>query len=228
VAAALVLKPAFAARMLLDAGQDVERALARADLAAARAGLQVLVSRDVSALGPGLLAAAAVESLGENVSDSLVAPLLWYAVAGVPGAWAYRAVNTADAMVGYRGPYEWLGKAAARLDDLANLLPARVTALLIVIAAALCRADAAGAWRTLRRDGARTASPNAGWPMAALAGALGVRLEKAGHYVLNAEGAEPDALTIGRARRMAGATMALGSLAAAMLAAGRTARRRPA
>src|SRR5438874_7395188 len=91
-AAALVLKPAFAARMLLDAGQEVERALARADLDAARAGLQALVSRDVSALGPGLLAAAAVESLGENASDSLAAPLLWYAVAGVPGAWAYRAV----------------------------------------------------------------------------------------------------------------------------------------
>src|SRR5437762_920464 len=82
-------------------------------------------------------------------------------------------------------------------------MPARVTGLLIVAAAALCRADAAGAWRTLRRDGARTASPNAGWLMAALAGALGVRLEKAGHYVLNAEGAEPDALTIRRARRIA-------------------------
>ena len=225
-AVALLLKPAVAARMLLDAGGEVERALARADLDAARAGLHALVSRDVSALGPGLLAAAAIESLGENVSDALVAPLLWYVVAGMPGAWAYRAINTADSMNGYRGAYEWLGKAAARLDDLANLLPARLTALLIVAAAALCGADGTGSWRTLRRDAARTASPNAGWPMAALAGALGVRLEKVGHYVLNAEGAEPDAATIRRAREIVGVTIALATIVAAMLAAGGTIPRR--
>lgn len=84
-------------------------------------------------------------------------------------------------MIGYHGPYEWVGKAAARLDDRATRLPARLTALLIVAAAALCGADPTGAWRALQRDGARIASPNAGWPMAVLAGALDVRLAKVGH-----------------------------------------------
>jgi adenosylcobinamide-phosphate synthase len=220
VVEAVLLKPAFAARMLLDAGHAVQVALACGDVAAARRALRALVSRDVTALEPPLLAAAAVESLGENASDALVAPLLWYAVAGLRGAWAYRAINTADAVVGYHGRYEWLGKAAARVDDGANVLPARLTAMLLVLAAALCGGDAAGAWRVLRRDSACTASPNAGRPMAALAGALGVRLEKVGQYVLNPPGVLPDAATIAAARRIAAVAMALGAgVAATLLAA---------
>ena len=177
---ALALKPTFALRALLDAAEAVREPLAHGDLATGRQRLRSLVSRDPSELTPELIAAAAVESLAENASDSLVAPWLFYLVGGLPAAYAYRAANTLDAMLGYRGRYEWLGKSAAKLDDALNYLPARLTALLI--AAASGAPDRALA--IARRDHAVTASPNAGWPMAAMAGALGVRLEKVGHYRL--------------------------------------------
>jgi adenosylcobinamide-phosphate synthase len=153
--------------------------------------------------------AAAIQSLAENASDSFVAPLFYYSLFGLPGAWAYRAVNTLDAMVGYHGRNEFVGKFAARLDDLLNLLPARLTALLIVIAAGLAGADARGAWRAWRRDHAHTASPNAGHPMSAVAGALGVVLEKVDHYRLNAGASEPAPADIARAERLVGLALAL-------------------
>jgi adenosylcobinamide-phosphate synthase len=195
LASALALKSAFAVRALDDAAVAVAAALATGDLDAARSGLRALVSRDTTSLDPPLLAAAAVESVAENVSDSFVAPLFWYALLGVPGALAYRFINTCDAMIGYRGAYEYLGKAAARLDDAANWVPARLSALLLVAAAGLTGADAGGAWRVMWRHHGRTASPNAGWPMSAAAGALGVRLEKPGHYALG-EGRQPTAATV--------------------------------
>jgi adenosylcobinamide-phosphate synthase len=192
---ALALKPTFALRALLDAGEAVRQRLAAGDLPAAGAALRALVSRDVSGLTPDLVAAAAVESLAENASDSIVAPWLFYLVGGLPAAYAYRAANTLDAMVGYRGRYEWLGKAAARLDDALNVVPARLTALLIALAS-----DApARALAVARRDHGLTASPNAGWPMAAMAGALGVRLEKVGHYRLGDPSRPVEADDIGRA-----------------------------
>jgi adenosylcobinamide-phosphate synthase len=197
-----LLKSTFAIRELRRAGARVRAPLAADDLAAAREGLRSLVSRDVSALDAALVAAAAIESLAENLSDSIVAPFVYYALLGLPGAVAYRAINTLDAMIGYRGRYEWLGKAAARLDDLANLAPARLTAGLVILAAAIAGEDARGAWATLRRDAYVTASPNAGWPMAAMAGALGVELEKVGHYRLGVSGAAADAATIQRADRL--------------------------
>jgi adenosylcobinamide-phosphate synthase len=163
-----------------------------------------------------LVAAAAVESLAENLGDSVVAPLCYYAIGGLPGAVAYRAVNTLDSMIGYRGRYEWLGKAGARLDDVLNLLPSRLAVLLIVGAAAVVGEDARGAWRVARRDARLTAGPNAGWPMAAMAGALGVELEKVGHYRLGAGGAAADATAIERADRV----IAVAALAAAVLACG--------
>jgi adenosylcobinamide-phosphate synthase len=133
-----------------------------------------------------------------------VAPLLYFALFGVPGALAYRAINTLDAMIGYHGHFEYLGRAAAKLDDLANLIPARLSALLIIAAAALSGAAAGDAARIALRDHARTESPNAGWPMAAMAGALGVRLEKLGHYRLGEAtrdcGAETIRSAIGIAR----------------------------
>jgi adenosylcobinamide-phosphate synthase len=211
-----LLKSTFAIRELRRAGGRVRAPLAAGDLAAAREGLRSLVSRDVSALDAVLVAAAATESLAENLSDSIVAPFLYYALFGLPGAVAYRAINTLDAMIGYRGRYEWLGKAAARLDDLANLAPARLTAGLIIVAAAIAGEDVGAAWATLRRDAYVTASPNAGWPMAAMAGALGVELEKVGHYRLGASGAAVDAATIQRADRLV--TLAAGG--AAVLAIG--------
>jgi adenosylcobinamide-phosphate synthase len=211
-----LLKSAFAIRALGGAALVVARALAAGDLAGARRGLGSLVSRDTSTLTPPLLAAAAVESVAENSSDSLVAPLVYFVVAGVPGAIAYRACNTLDAMIGYRGgDTEWLGKAGARLDDLANLLPARLTAALLVLASALGGASAAGALRVWWRDGGRTASPNAGRPMAAMAGALDVQLEKVGHYRLGDGSGALGAATIERAVAIMYRACALMALATA-------------
>lgn len=217
-----LLTASFATRGLEEAGGRVASALEAGDLAGARAGLGWLCSREAGALDASEVAAAAAESLAENSSDSLVAPLFWYAVAGLPGALAYRAANTLDAMVGYRGPTEWTGKAAARLDDLLNLLPARLAALLLLAVGAAARgASAARGLRVLARDRRRTASPNAGWPMAALAGLLGVRLEKPGHYVLGGEGRPCGAADLRRAVRLARGTMLLaaGLLLAALLGA---------
>lgn len=204
-----LLKTTFAWRTLHRAGERVWEPLAAGDLDGARAALRWLVSRETAQLDEALIAAAAIESLAENASDSVVAPLLFYALFGLPGACAYRAVNTLDAMIGYRGRYEYLGKVPARLDDLLNLAPARLTALLIVGAAGLCGADVSQAWQVMWRDHACTASPNAGYPMSAMAGALGVRLEKAGHYCLNAEGRAPTVDDLRRASQIVWVALAL-------------------
>jgi adenosylcobinamide-phosphate synthase len=198
--AAWALKTLLSVRMLTEAVTVVEQALACGNVAEARARLLALVSRDRGGLTATQCASAAIESLAENLADSYAAPALAYALAGLPGAAAYRAANTLDAMIGYRGRYEYLGKAAARLDDLLNLIPARLSAAALIAGAALAGADWRSAARVARRDAARTASPNAGWPMAAMAGALGVCLEKPGHYRLGAPGREPHARDIARAR----------------------------
>lgn len=184
LATALLLKPLFAIRALRDAAFLVRDALAVDDLDLARARLASLCSRNASALEPEALIAATVESIAENASDSIVAPFLYFALAGLPGAAFYRAGNTLDAMIGYHGRYEWIGKTGARLDDLLNLLPARVTSLLFLLVAALSRGNVRRGAAILWRDGGRTESPNAGRPMAAMAGLLGIRLEKPGHYAL--------------------------------------------
>uniref|UniRef100_UPI002680CDEC cobalamin biosynthesis protein n=1 Tax=Geodermatophilus sp. LHW52908 TaxID=2303986 RepID=UPI002680CDEC len=155
----------------------LHRELDGGDLPAARVLLPALAGRDPSALDAGELARATVESVAENTSDAAVAPLLWGAVAGLPGLLGYRAVNTLDAMVGHRSPrYARFGWAAARADDVANWLPARVTAALTVAAAPVAGGSAAGALRTWWRDGAAHPSPNSGRCEAGLAGALGLRL----------------------------------------------------
>ncbi len=139
--------------------------------------LPSLCGRDPAALDADGLVRAALESLAENTSDAQVAPLLWTAVGGAPGALVYRAINTLDAMVGYRSPkYARFGWAAARLDDVANVVPARLTAALVVVCAPLVGGSPTGAVRAWRRDAARHPSPNAGVVEAAFAGALGVRL----------------------------------------------------
>lgn len=184
LATALLLKPLFAVRALRDAAFAVRDALDAGDLERARAGLSSLCSRDPSSLEAPELAAATVESIAENASDSIVAPLLFFGLFGLPGAAFYRATNTLDAMIGYRGRLERVGKFAARLDDVLNLVPSRLTALLLLAAAAHGHADVRRGFAILRRDGASTESPNAGRPMAAMAGLLGVELEKGGHYRL--------------------------------------------
>ncbi len=189
VVEAVALKAMLAARGLAAAAESVASSLARGDLSAARAAVGWhLVSRTTGQLDAPHVASAAIESVAENLTDSVLAPLVFYVVLGLPGVAAYRAINTADALLGYReGPLEHFGKAAARLDDLLNFVPARLAALVLVLAAALGGGDARGAWTCLWRQHARTASPNAGWTMAAMAGALAVRLEKPGHYVLGRE-----------------------------------------
>ncbi len=190
IASVLLLKSTFAIRGLGRAARVVRDALASRGLGAARQGLRSLCSRDPSALDEPQLVAATVESVAENTSDSFVAPLFYYALFGLPGAMAYRAVNTLDAMIGYRGRYEFLGKASARLDDALNFIPARVTAVLLLAAGAVCRRDVRTGWHMLRRDGRTTESPNAGRPMATMAGLLRVQLEKVGHYRLG-DASEP-------------------------------------
>jgi adenosylcobinamide-phosphate synthase len=182
---AVWLKSTFAVRMLHGVAGQVRDRLQRGDVAAVRGEMRSLVSRDVSALTPEQMTAATVESVSENTTDSFIGPWLAFALFGLPGAVAYRAVNTLDSMIGYHGQYEYLGKASARLDDLLNLLPARLSALLLVAGSALLPGQrVAGAWRIMWRDHGRTESPNAGWTMSGMAGALGVELEKVGHYRL--------------------------------------------
>jgi adenosylcobinamide-phosphate synthase len=164
-------------RSLVREGRLVGAALGDGDVPTARTRLPHLCGRDPDALDEAGLARAAVESLAENTSDAVVAPLVWGAVAGLPGLLAYRAVNTLDAMVGHRSPrYARFGWAAARLDDVANLAPARFTGALACALAPLVGGDAVRAWRVLRRFGACHPSPNAGRCEAAFAGALGVTL----------------------------------------------------
>jgi adenosylcobinamide-phosphate synthase len=212
-----LLKSAFAWRALASAALVVQRALAAGDLSTARVAVRSLVSRDPSSLSPALVAAAAVESVAENTSDSLVAPLFYFLVGGVPAALAYRAGNTLDAMIGYHGETEWLGKAAARLDDAANLVPARLTAALLVAASAVAGAAPRAALRVWLRDGGRTESPNAGRPMAAMAGALGVQLEKVGHYRLGEDGALPSPAAIARAVTIMNVASAFAAVAVAAI-----------
>lgn len=180
----LLLKSTFAVRGLGRQARDIRHLLTRGDVPSARARMNALVSRDAQSLSESQLVAATVESVAENTSDSFVAPLFYFLLFGVPGALAYRMANTFDAMIGYHGKYEYLGKAAARLDDILNFIPARLTAVLMVMAAFILRHDPRRAWRIMMRDHSKTESPNAGWPMSAAAGALGIELEKIGHYRL--------------------------------------------
>lgn len=185
--------------------------LAAGDVPGSRERLSYLCARDARELDAAELARATVESMAENTSDAVVAPLLWALVGGVPGVLGYRAVNTLDAMVGYRSErYARFGWAAARLDDLANLAPSRLTAVLTVAAAPLAGGSARRAWTVWHRDGSRHPSPNAGQCEAAFAGALDVRLGGTNRYGDHAEtrgvlgdGAVPAVADIARSTRLA-------------------------
>lgn len=206
----------------------IQRALQAGDLATARAFLPRLCGRDPRGLGERELARAVVESVAENTSDAVVAPLVWGAAAGLPGLLAYRAINTLDAMVGYRSAeYARFGSASARLDDAANWVPARLTGLLASALAPAVGGRPARAWRTMRKYGSRHPSPNAGQCEAAFAGALGVRLGGRNAYGEAIEerpclgdGRPPEPADIARAVRLSRATTAaaaIGSAAAALL-----------
>ncbi len=210
---AIILRTTFTVRGLSSAARLTQRTLGEGRLDAARASLRSLVSRDTTALTPPLVAASAIESVAENTTDSYIGPWLAFAVFSVPGAVAYRAINTLDSMLGYRGCYEYLGKTAARMDDAVNLMPARLSALLLLVSGALARLSVRRAWSIMLRDRRHTASPNAGLTMSAMAGLIGARLEKPGHYCLGEGMREPKAEDIGTAIRVAEQTAILGVVA---------------
>jgi adenosylcobinamide-phosphate synthase len=183
VVATLLGWTTLATRSLLEHARAAVSALDAGDLPRARERLGLIVGRDVHNLDASGVARAVTETVAESSSDGIVAPLFYLALGGPPLALAYKAVNTLDSMIGHRDPqYLYLGRVAARLDDLANLVPSRLTALLIVLAAAVTGGSARTAGRVWLRDGGKHESPNAGQPEAAMAGALGVRLGGLSHY----------------------------------------------
>ena len=199
IAVAVIASTLIAQRSLHRHVADVADALEQRGVIAGRAAVAKIVGRDTDPLDAAGVARAAIESLAENFSDAVVAPVFWMAIAGLPGAALYKAINTADSMIGHRTPrHEAFGWAAARLDDLVNLPASRLSALLLVAAAALNKsASAAAAWRAVLRDASRHRSPNAGYPEAAMAGALGLSL--AGPRVYG--GVKIDDATMGDGRR---------------------------
>jgi adenosylcobinamide-phosphate synthase len=167
---ALLAAPGLAQRSLYDHVRPVGTALSAGDLDGARSAVGRIVGRDTATLDDAGIARAAIESLAESFCDGVVAPLFWLLLLGLPGIWTYKAINTADSLIGHREPrWRAFGWAAARTDDLLNLAPARIAGALIC----LC---GPGGWPVLWRDARLHASPNAGWPEAAMAGALGIRL----------------------------------------------------
>jgi adenosylcobinamide-phosphate synthase len=170
IAVAILAWPALAQRSLFAHVRAVADALDRQDLPGARTAIAAIVGRDTATLDESGIARAAIESLAESVSDGIAAPLFWLLLLGLPGVWVYKAINTADSLIGHREErWRAFGWAAARTDDLLNLVPARLSGLLLCLAGA-------GGWRTLWRDARNHVSPNAGWPEAAMAGALQLRL----------------------------------------------------
>ncbi len=192
---ALALKPMLAWRMLHAEVAAVEAALAES-LDAGRSRLSRLVSRDVRLLSAAEVRESAIETLAENLNDSVIAPLFWFVLFGLPGAAVYRFANTADAMWGYRGRWEWAGKWTAHADDVLSWLPARITAALLL-------ALRPRLWPRLSVEARRTPSPNGGWPMGAMALRLGVRLSKPGVYCLNAGGRDPQPADTAQALKLA-------------------------
>lgn len=192
---ALLAWPGLAQRSLYDHVRPVAEALEQQDLPAARVAVGMVVGRDTAALDEAAVARAAIESLAESFCDGVVAPLFWLLVLGLPGIWAYKAINTADSMIGHREErWRCFGWAAARTDDALNLVPARLAGVLIC----LC---GGGGWSILWRDASNHASPNAGWPEAAMAGVLGLRLAGPIAY----DGVLADKAWIGEGTRAAGA-----------------------
>jgi len=201
----LLFKQTFSVRFLFKAGREVQVALASGNIEDARRLVSYhLVSRDTRTLSESEVASSVIESLSENLTDSVVSPFFYFCLFGLPGAWAYRFINTADAMIGYHdSKHEYRGKFAARLDDVLNYIPARLTMLFISFSALLCGESSRNALRSAVTIGHETESPNAGLTMGAMALALGITLTKRGHYVLSGGPDVPDIETIGRAFRVA-------------------------
>ena len=189
IVSAILLKTTFAIKCMRKYTVPIAEALKDKDVDKARQGLYYIVRRDPTKLSERQIASAAVESIAESTTDGITTPFFFFALFGVPGAFAFRVINTLDSMVGYKDrEHANIGWFSANLDTIANYIPARLTAVLMVAAAALLGENWRESWRILQRDKAKTKSLNAGWTMSAMAGALGVQLEKPDYYVLGDEG----------------------------------------
>jgi adenosylcobinamide-phosphate synthase len=185
IVGAILFKATFAIRGMGQYTRPIAKALKQNDLAGARKWLPYIVRRDPNSLNERQIISAAVESIAESTTDGITAPFFFYALFGVPGAFAYRVINTLDSMVGYKNSeFKNIGWFSAKMDTITNYIPARVTAYLMVAAAFILREDWRESYRILQRDKHKTASPNAGFTISAMAGALNIQLEKQGHYTL--------------------------------------------
>lgn len=199
IVSAMVLKLAIAVRGMERHSRSIIGCLESGDIDGARQNLSMIVRRRTDDLSEQLVLSATIECISESTVDGITAPIFYFSLFGPAGAAAYRAINTLDSMVGYRDEYFLnIGWMSARLDTMANYIPARLTAFLMVVAAKIIGADWSNSLRVLRRDHTRTFSPNAGYPMATMAGALRVRLEKIGHYSL---GDDQEPATIAKCRK---------------------------
>lgn len=197
VACAILLKTLFAIRALETHTAPMVEDIQRGDLDAARKKVSMVVSRDVNKLDRAHVISCAVETVSENLVDSVLSPMFYFGLAGIPGATFLRVTNTGDAMIGYLSErHRHVGWFTARLDDCAHYLVARLSVPFIMLALVLLRKDWGNAWRTAVRDHGQTSSPNKGWPMAAVAGGLHVRFEKIGHYKMGDGEVSPDPLVI--------------------------------
>lgn len=185
--AVFLLKPAFALKALIKAALEVKKALEEEKIDEARElTSRHLVSRNTEDLPEEEVCGAVIESVAENLTDGFISPFFFFSLGGVPAAWGYRFVNTCDSLLGYRkDDYEQGGKFAARLDDVLNWIPARLAGFLLVLSSLIMGEDWKCSWKTMMESNNKTSSPNAGWTMAAMAGALGVKLEKRGEYSLD-------------------------------------------
>jgi len=194
VASAIILKTTIAMRGMERHAMAIMSCLEAGDLAGARQNLSMIVRRRTDDLDEQHVLSATIECVSESTVDGITAPIFYYSLFGPAGAFAYRTINTLDSMVGYKDDYfKEIGWMSARLDTLANYVPARITAFLMVVSARMLGADWKNSLSMLHRDHAKTFSPNAGYPMATMAGALRVRLEKIGHYSLG-DSQEPASL----------------------------------
>ncbi len=185
IAGAVLLKATFALKAMRTYTYPIESALDKKDLEGAKRWLHFIVRRSPASLDERHVISATVESIAESSTDGVTSPFFFFALFGVPGAFAFRAVNTLDSMVGYKDPlHANIGWFSAKMDTIANYIPTRLTALLMVASARLVRANWRKSWQILLRDKRKTASPNAGWTMSAMAGALDTQLEKEGYYAL--------------------------------------------
>ena len=185
IAGAILFKATFAIRGMGQYTKPIAAALKNNDIAGARKWLPYIVRRDPNSLNERQIISAAVESIAESTTDGITAPFFFFAIFGVPGAFAYRVINTLDSMVGYKNlEHKNIGWFSAKMDTITNYIPARLTAYLMVAAALLLGENWRESWRILQRDKHKTASPNAGYTISAMAGALNIQLEKQGYYKL--------------------------------------------